>query len=423
MTHGENDSMRSEPGTERPDAMTGDLIHFEQSVNDRHQTSAAPDIVDHLLPEGETACRLAWLRLPRTTVETFALRDDLHSAVLDGLVRGDSFLMPVHPLEESRYGNHELEYSGRIRISASYRTVFYEPDAGGPLCGWSPGRDQTLMFKLHLQAPLPGIPGDRRLTRDKVEKCVLLSRVLPREMSDQSLAERFEVIPEFFGAAHAHAGFLIRALPRRGLMPVFSLSSRDRSDPELPSAIVRWFGEMYGADVRLAAERFGAELAAPLVAPMVAGFRAGFSLEMHGQNTLISMGSERLVERVFFRDLEGVVFSDRFRIRNGLLPLFPQSENRELLWQGNSMRRWFNRNLDHDLGRIFTGALESLRDAGVFGNAELARARRSIRREVRRLIRVAGLSGLAWPGRVLPYVRSPYGNGTSLGHYYRTRYR
>lgn len=400
-----------------------DLVHCEQWINDRRHTSAAPDIAEHLLPESGQAGRLAWRRLPRAAVETFALDDMLHTAILQSLSRGDDFLMPVHPLEEQRYPSRELVFSGRIRVSASYRTVFYEPEAGGPLSDWDPGADRTLMLKLHLQAPLPGIPGDRRLTRDKVEKCVLLSRVLPPEMAAQSLAKDLEVIPEFFGAAHEDGGLIIRAVPQRGLLPAFSLYSRDRRDPGSPAIIVRRIRALYGDDVTTAAQRLGADFAAPLIGPVLAGFRAGFSLEMHGQNTLVSLGSSRLLKRVYFRDLEGVVFSDGYRVRQGMTPLFPDSGNSELLWQGDSMRRWFNRNLDHDLGRIFTGVLQSLDEAQLFGAAELAVARRSIRREVRRLIRLAGLSGLAWPGRVLPFARSPYGNGTRLGHYYRTRYR
>lgn len=400
-----------------------DLVHCEQWINDRLHTSAAPDIAAHLLPESGAAGRLAWRRLPLEKVETFAIDDGLHAAVLAGLSRGSTFLMPVHPLEESRFPDRELEFSGRIRVSASYRTVFYEPDPGGPLSDFSPGPGRTLMLKLHLQAPLPGIPGDRRLTRDKVEKCVLLSRVLPQEMTDQPLADGLEVIPEFFGAAHEDGGLIIRALPQQGLMPAFSLYSRDRRDLELPPAIARLVIALYGDDVSTAARRFGEDFAAPLIGPVLAGFRAGFSLEMHGQNTLLSPGSSQLIKRVYFRDLEGVVFSDAYRARCGLAPLFPQSRNNELLWQGTAMRRWFNRNLDHDLGRIFTGALQALEEAGVFNAADVAVARRSIRREARRLIRAADLAGLAWPGRVLPFVRSPYGNGTRLGHYYRTRYR
>jgi hypothetical protein len=404
-------------------AARGDLIHFEQCVNDRQLTSDAPDIARHLLPEGGAACRLAWRRLPRQAVDTFAIDESIHSAVASGLVRDDIFLMPVHPLEEERYAADELEFSGRMRVSASYRTVFYEPEPGGPLYGWSPQPGQSLMLKLHLQAPLPGIPGDRRLTRDKVEKCVVLSRALPDEMARQPLARGFEVIPEIFGAAHADAGLLIRAVPTRGLMPAFSLYSNDRSAPEAPTAIAGSIRHRFGDDAAAAADRLGEELAAPLVGPVLAGFRAGFALEMHGQNTLLRLGRDMLIERVYFRDLEGVVFSDRFRVSRGLPPLFPGSGNPELLWDGDSMRRWFNRNIDHDLGRIFTGALDALCEAGVFARVDRARAVRSIRRTVRRLIRLAGLNGLAWPGRVLPVVRSPYGSGTRLGHYYRTRYR
>jgi siderophore synthetase component len=67
--------------------------------------------------------------------------------------------------------------------------------------------------------------------------------------------------------------------------------------------------------------------------------RAGFSLEIHAQNTLLQLGADRLNEQVLFRDLEGVVFSDRYRRRQGLPALFANLVNEELLWTGDSVRR------------------------------------------------------------------------------------
>ena len=92
-------------------------------------------------------------------------------------------------------------------------------------------------------------------------------------------------------------------------------------------------------------------------------------MEMHAQNTLCSIGENSLVDRVYFRDLEGVVFSDNFRIERGLEPLFSKYSNDELVWDGASMRVWFNRNLGHDVGRIFEGALDALRSDGLLDKA------------------------------------------------------
>ena len=87
------------------------------------------------------------------------------------------------------------------------------------------------------------------------------------------------------------------------------------------------------------------------------------------------------------------------------------------------MTRWFNRNVDHDLGRVFTASLDALERSGYFGPQERARAIQSVRAATRETVREAGLEPLNRPGRWLPVSRSPYGNGLGKGHYYRVRYR
>ena len=146
-------------------------------------------------------------------------------------------------------------------------------------------------------------------------------------------------------------------------------------------------------------------------------------MEMHAQNTLISLGEDNLVGRVYFRDLEGVVFSNKFRVERSLKPLFPDVANDELLWEGSSMRSWFNRNIDHDLGRVFEGALTVLVARGVLDGKQKSIAIASIQKVTRDAIRSAGLESIAWPGRVLPFSRAPWGNGTRPGHYFSTRFR
>lgn len=115
---------------------------------------------------------------------------------------------------------------------------------------------------------------------------------------------------------------------------------------------------------------------------------------MHAQNTLLQLGADRLNEQVLFRDLEGVVFSDRYRRRQGLPALLPNLVNEELLWTGDSMRRWYNRKLDDDIGRTLQCILEVFSLIGYFDEEMFSLADRSIRRETRATVAKAGLSGL-----------------------------
>ena len=172
-----------------------------------------------------------------------------------------------------------------------------------------------------------------------------------------------------------------------------------------------------------AAAAVGDELARPLIRPLFAGFCHGFSVEMHAQNVLFRPGSQALIERVFIRDLEGVVLSNSYRVARGMQPIFLELDNPALTGEQTSMTRWFNRNVDHDLGRVFTASLDALERSGYFGKRERARAIRSIRAAIRQTVTEARLGPLNRPGRWLPVSRSPYGNGLSKGHYYRARYR
>ena len=398
------------------------LRHYEQQVNDRFMTSQPPAIDERLLPENARSLPLAWRRIPIDDIEAFSSKSAGIQPILPFLTDDGSVMMPVHPLSEYRYRADELTYSGHIQFSASYRTVFYEPEAGGILRDWTPS-GQTLMIKLGLNEPLPGIPGDRRLTRDKIEKCILLSDALPVQLENDPLATRLDIVPEFFGMSCQDHGVIFRLLPETGVMPLFSLFSVDRTSPNEPPVIVSRLRSIYQGDAREIAQNIGTQLAKPLIESLLAGFRAGFSLEMHAQNTLISLDENNLIGRVFFRDLEGVVFSNNYRVERGLQPLFSNIDNDELVWEGNSMRSWFNRNLDHDLGRVFEGALTVLVARGVLDGKEKSIAIASIRKVIRDAIRSAGLENIAWPGRVLPYSRAPWGNGMRPGHYFSTRFR
>ena len=404
------------------DISSVNLSYYEQQVNDREATSPAPKIDKRLLPESGVMHPLAWRKIPRRDVKIFSTVHKSIEPILPLLMRDSFVLMPVHPLSEHRYSADELVYSGKIQFSASYRTVFYEPEPEGILGSWIPD-GKTLMLKLSLEEPLPGIPGDRRLTRDKIEKCILMSDALPDELRNDPLASRLEIIPEFFGISAKDSGVIFRLLPASGLLPVFSLYSFDRNKPQQLPVIVRHLQYIYQGNSAALVADLGEQLAKPLVQSLLAGFRIGFSLEMHAQNTLFSPCEKSLFDRVYFRDLEGVVFSNKFRADRGLNPLFVNCENSELIWKGKSMRPWFNRNLDHDLGRIFGCSLDALLRHGVIDQRGKSIAVASIRNSVRKAVQAAELQATNWPGSIIPYSRAPWGNGLRPGHYFRTRFR
>ena len=399
-----------------------DLKYYEQKVNNRFGTSAAPAIDASLLPETATDRRLAWREVPLDKAEVHADGSGIAAKVAAALTRDNGILVPIHPVEADRWPGERFVESGAIQVSASYRTVFFEPDSGGLLAGVA-GPEDVLMMKLHLERPLPAIPGDRRLSRQIVHKCITLSAQLQKVMADDELGSQCEVVPEFLGIASDDTGVIFRKLPRHGVMPLFALFSPDPALDGAGSHIESTLRQLYGDDAARAAAQLGEQLARPLLRPLFAGFRAGFSLEMHAQNVLFRPGDAALIDRVYVRDLEGVVFSNRFRETLGLEPLFQDTNNTALVSAYRSMRRWFNRNVDHDLGRVFTASLDALVGSGYFGEPERAAAVRSIRRVARQCVREAGLGRLSAPGRFLPISRSPYGNGLSKGHYYRTRYR
>jgi hypothetical protein len=279
------------------------------------------------------------------------------------------------------------------------------------------------MMKLHLEHPLQGIDGDRRLTRKIVEKCVTLSPFLQSMMQGDPLGARCEIVPEFLGMSNDETGVIFRQIPGRGVMPLFSLFSPDPELQDADSHIEASLRRIFGDDAGQAATAIGEQLAKPLLRPLFVGFASGFSLEMHAQNVLFMPGESALLDKVYFRDLEGVVFSNRYRVAQGLEQLFEGYDNTALDSNFRSMTRWFNRNVDHDLGRVFTASLDALVRCGYFGEQERASAVRSIRRTVRQCVGESGVGRLNLPGRLLPISRSPYGSGLGKGHYYRTKYR
>jgi hypothetical protein len=164
-------------------------------------------------------------------------------------------------------------------------------------------------------------------------------------------------------------------------------------------------------------------VAEPLARAVLAGFEQGFSLELHAQNAVAVPGRERLIDQILFRDLESVVFFPELRADRGLSDLPLDTTDPELIQAPRIPVRWFNRNMDHDVGRILRWSLAVLEKEGYFGPRERNLAVMETRRVIRRTITEFGLEALARQGRWLPFSRSPYGNGRRLGHYYRTRFR
>lgn len=398
------------------------LEYFERFVNDRYGTSDPPEILQEFLPEFAVRHRLSWVRVKHTDAEILTDGSQVAEEYAQKLRVGEDVMIPVHPLEMGRWSAESLMESGAISVSASYRTVFFEPELNGMFAN-TLGEDQYIMMKLHLEHPLPGVPGDRRLTQEKIEKCVALSSILQDEIKSDALGDQCEIVPEFLGVACKKSGVLFRRLPRVGLMPLFSMFSRDQNRPENAPYIVGKLRSVYGDDATKAAREFGRELARPLLRSLFAGFRRGFSLEMHAQNVLFRPGEDSLIDKVYFRDLEGVVFSSRFRRRLGLPALFGSLDNAELDTDFPSMTRWYNRNVDHDIGRVFAASLHALSEAGYFQPSDCKIATRALKTTARDCVKEAGLIRLDAPGRYLPLSRSPYGNGLSKGHYYRTRFR
>jgi hypothetical protein len=224
------------------------------------------------------------------------------------------------------------------------------------------------------------------------------------------------------GLLFGERGALVRVVPRAGALPLFSFYSRDAREPARPPVLVERLDALAGGPAA-AASRYGELLAEPLAAGVLAGFQQGFSLELHAQNAVAVPGTDRLIERVLFRDLESVVFFPDIRERLGLAPAPLDTTDPELIQEPRDPVRWFNRNMDHDVGRILRWSLNILEREGYFGHAERRRAAASIRRSVRGLVSDFGLGFLARQGRWLPYSRSPYGNGRRPGHYYRTWFR
>ena len=102
-----------------------DLKYFEQNVNDRYGTSAAPSDLRELLPEHSAQIRLRWAKVSRGNIEIFTDGSPLAQAVQSSIGDGDNVFIPIHPLEENRW---HYQHKGVVqnRIFRAGRRRFFE---------------------------------------------------------------------------------------------------------------------------------------------------------------------------------------------------------------------------------------------------------------------------------------------------------
>jgi siderophore synthetase component len=235
------------------------------------------------------------------------------------------------------------------------------------------------------------------------------------------LASYLSIVPEEIGLIHRNRGAIVRRLPRSPLVPAFSLSSpdlRDNNKEVLAATILRKAQESTGENVN---HLFVRIFVTPTVESLFSAFCQGFSLEMHMQNVLFHFEDTGLVSKIYYRDLEGVVFSREFRESKGLPDLFYADSNPELHNYGALIYRFFNRNLDYDLARVFSNLIDALEKQALLRPHEKPLLIHSVRRSVRQAVRKYGLWKWAFWGRWLRFSRTPY--GTSLRHRYYCRFR
>lgn len=403
-----------------------DTADFEQYVNDRRRSSsAATALPPDLIPDTAPIRPMLWAVLPKNEVTFWSDANDGNiPSYCKGLIdiKKSVVYFPIHPLETDAYRGYRIIESGSARVSASYRTFFYEQNSTGLIKLVAP-RNSRLMIKLHLQRPLSGVEGDRRLTAEITEKCILFSRELEKLRVKGGVSSNLLIAREEVGILHRNRGAIIRRLPVGNLIPAFSLSSLDKRDISREIMCITILRQAQETTGTTSSELFGEVFARPLFEGLLSAFLQGFSLEMHMQNTLFQFASNGFVENIIYRDLEGVVFSNKFRVAHGLLPLFKGIDNAALHQDSHKFRRFFNRNLDHDVSRILENILDANLEQGYWTQQEVTVAIKSVRRVFREVLARYGLVAWALLPRLFKISRSPYGNGTRRFHYYKCRFR
>ncbi len=403
-----------------------DLADFEQYVNDRRLSSPAPDISSNLLPEFSKQQPMLWAVLPSKDVRIYS---DQSSGKLykysDGLKDDEKKVVyfPIHPLEIDAYKKYPVIESGVAKISASYRTFFFEPDPKG-VVKLIPPQGYRFMLKLHLEQPLPGIAGDRRLTKDIVEKCIAVSRELTELKKKGELSSYLNIIREEVGLLFKNQGVLIRKIPvDQFLIPAFSLSSPDQLCLKREALAITILKKAHVSTGIEPSMLFGKVFAKPLIASLLSGFKQGFSLEMHMQNVLFGLNNSGMIDSVLYRDLEGVIFSKKFRKKKNLSEIFKGDNNPQLHLHGNIIARFFNRNYDYDVGRIFDNILFALKQYGYFNAKDVQQATKSVQQIFKKEVEKAGIKRWNYLAYLFKLSRTPYGNGTRPCHYYKCSFR
>jgi hypothetical protein len=237
---------------------------------------------------------------------TSGLASDLHA-----LYRSrDRFLLPVHPqtlgmLAEEVLGVlHRLEPGPALTVvpSANVRTVFVLRRGSDPVA--------PHFVKLHYPRRLS------RFTRRLRRPIISVQLWVAAELHRIGVPFLPEVGAGVFGTDPRHAwGFLLRELPipEDGLtVPMFALYGRDIRAPDDPTLLEQLI-------VR-SGQSPAAFLTGQLVRPAVriwvrAATLTGCALEMHGQNTLVSVCGDKAT--VVYRDC-GVYVDPLVRARRGL---------------------------------------------------------------------------------------------------------
>lgn len=402
------------------------LADLEKYVNDRRRSSScATSLPSDLIPDTAPDRPMLWVVLPKSEVKIISDSEggnapDYCNCLINN--KKNVAYFPIHPLEVHAYKGYEIIESGIARISASYRTFFYENSSDSPIY-FNPPEHSQLMVKLHLEKPLSGVEGDRRLTPAITQKCILFSRELGKLKSEGKVYSKLFFAQEEVGLLHGNRGAIIRRLPDEQLIPAFSLSSLDRRDSDreiICISILRRAQEVTG---EASATLFGEVFARPLFESLFSAFSQGFSLEMHMQNTLFQFNNSGFVGKIIYRDFEGIVFSDKFRMLRGLPLLFDESNLSELHENANKFRLFFNRNLDHDISRILQNILDANLEQGFWNAKEYSIAVKSVKQVLREIMSRYGLTWWSFWPRLFKLSRTPYGNGTRRFHYYKCFFR
>lgn len=383
------------------------LIVFEKYVNERSRTFGAAGVPDELIPEKSHPRPMLWALVPIEEVEFISSEHIIYNNM--SITRDKNIcLFPIHPLEAERYSNYQIVQSGNMQITASYRTVLYHPDPGGPLSDYA-SSNELLMLKLHLNNPLPGVPGDRKLTKEKISKCIAFSDALTTLKSKGCLSESLMIVKEELGIVHNDCGTIVRRLDNKNCIPGFSLFSRDQRFPERDPICVDLVKNSTNHNADQVARDFGKMYAKPLIDALFSAMREGFALEMHGQNFLVTLKENGAINKVYYRDLEGVIFSSEFRKKSGLANLGLNEENQEMKTSFKRYKLFFNRNFDHDLGRFWRNLLDSFKQTGYFNDTNIKIAVNSIRATARISAKEFDVEDLFKCGSLFRFALGPYG--------------